>query len=306
MEGLTPGQNNLDEKRFLQRVRRRSTFRIVLLSLAVFAVSFISVNVVSIYLLNRQHDRISTYYSGLIRLSEPNTILLSGISYKNTWFGQHKQYHFIRIVGARPVPAGTVTVDFQVWGGEQFLWPSTPIFKAKDGREYLVPSMVPVLKFFHPAAPGERVQRDFGLLKCVPKDATVEMALSFKRLLTKEEMEKVLPNGVKPLWGAISAYSDKEIRNKPYLGRRLVGIPLGGFQEGEPKITEADFLKQIKALSQLPSYSSKLLARTAGYLEKNGVLYYGVVVEGKPEVLLGLEDDPIFSGAVMGIVVQPY
>lgn len=306
MEGLTPNQNYLDEKRFLQRVRWRSTLRTVLLSLAVFVIGFISVNVLSDSFLNRQYDRINTFYDRLIRFSEPNTILLSGVSYRNTWFGQHKQYYYVRVVGDRPVPAGTITVDFQVWGGEQFLKPLTPVFRSQDGREYLVPSMVPVLKFFHPAAPGERLQWDFGLLKRVPKDATVEMALSFKRLLTKKEMEEALPDGVQPLWGAISAYSDKEIRNQPDLGRRLVGIPLGGFQEGEPEIAEADFLRQITALSQVPSHFSKSLARTAGYLEKNGILYYGVVVAGKPDVLLGLQDNPIVSGAVMGIVVQPY
>jgi hypothetical protein len=306
MEGLTPNQNYLDEKRFLQRVRWRSTLRTVLLSLAVFVVGLITIYIAGNRLLSQQEGRITLFYDRLIRYSEPNTIALHGSSYNNTWFGRHKQFHFVRMVGNRPVPAGTVTIDFQVWGGEQFLRPLTPVFRSQDGREYLVPSMVPVLKFFHPAAPGERLQRDFGLLKRVPKDATVEMALSFKRLLTKEEMEEALPDGVQPLWGAISAYSDKEIGEKPYLARRLVGIPLGGFREGEPRIAEADFPKELKLLSQVPSYSSKLLARTAGYLEKNGIFYYGVVVAGKPDVLLGLEDDPIISGAVMGIVVQPY
>jgi len=145
------------------------------------------------------------------------------------------------MVGKKPVPLGTVTVDFQIWGGEQFLNPSHYVVKVEDGRQYLVPNMIPALKFFHPAAEYDNIPREFNLLSEIPRDNMVEMALSFNRLLTRQEMEAIFTDGVLPMWGAISVYSNEEIAQNNYLAERLVGIPLGGFREGEYKITESEF-----------------------------------------------------------------
>lgn len=207
------------------------------------------------------------------------------------------------MVGQKPVPVGTVTVDFQVWGGEQFLDPSRSVVKVEGGREYLVPNMVPSLKFFHPAVKYDTLPRDFALLTKAAPNSTVEMALSFDRLLTRQEIEAMLSNKVQPLWGAISVYSNQEIAEHNYLAERLVGIPLGGFLEGE-KITEAEFADELERLSQVPSYSSRLLERTAAYLKANGIRYYGVVVAGSPEDLDKLANNPLISAAVIGIITS--
>ncbi len=142
------------------------------------------------------------------------------------------------------------------------------------------------------------------LLTKIARDSTVEMALSFDRLLTRQEMEAVLPDEVQPLWGAISVYSSQEIAEDNYLARRLVGIPLGGFREGEYKITESEFADELEQLSRIPSYSSRLLERTAAYLKANGVRYYGVVVARSPEDLARLASNPLISAAVIGIITS--
>ena len=128
------------------------------------------------------------------------------------------------------------------------------------------------------------------------------MALSFNRLLTREEMEALLPPGVEPFWGAISAYSDEEIAKAPVLAYRLVGLPLGGFWDGDPQFTEEKFPGELRGLSKIPNHSSRALKRTADYLQQNGIRYYGLVVCGQPADLLKLQDNLAVSAAVVGAV----
>jgi hypothetical protein len=296
----------LDEERFLRRVRWRSSLRTVLIALGVlvagFALFFISTKLI----LNTQQNRIDSFYPDLIRYSTPNTIAVRGPWHEVGWLGQQQEYILIRMVGNRPVYVGTSMVDYQVWGGEMFWDPDQTVIRAGD-REYLLPGVVPRLRFYHPSVTHEQIPRQFDQLTGIPAGNTVEMALSFNRLLTREEMEALLPPGVEPFWGAISAYSEEEIAKAHGLAHRLVGLPLGGFRDGEAegaklRFTEKKFPGELRGLSKIPNYSSQVLKRTADYLQQNGILYYGLVVCGQPADLLKLQDNPAVSAAVVGAV----
>ncbi|MDK2878263.1 MAG: hypothetical protein PWR06_979 [Thermoanaerobacteraceae bacterium] len=297
---------SFDEGRFLRKAKWISTLRTVAISLIVAAAFLILAVVVTQELLSRQEWRISDIYPSIIRYSTPNTIAIEGDSYDTGFIGRRKNFYLFRMVGKKPIAVGTTITDFQVWGGEQFWNPSRSTIKTEDGREYLLPNMVPALKFFHPAAKYDefydKPPREFDLLANVPENSTVEMAVSFSHLLSREEMKALLPAGVEPMWGAITAYSDKEIEKKNYLADRLVGIPLGGFVNGEHELSDEEFIQELDTLSKIPSHSSRALSRTASFLRQNGVKFYGVVVVGKPEALLKLADNPTISAAVMGAV----
>ncbi len=301
-----------DERRFLRRVRWRSALRTILIALGVVVVSYALLFVWTRHLLNEQGNRIDSFYPDLIRYSTPNTIAVRGSWQDVGWLGQQREYLLVRMVGDRPVYVGTTRVEYQVWGGEMFWGPDQTVLRA-GGREYLLPGAVPRLRFYHPAVTHEQLPRQFDRLNGIPADKTVEMALSFNRLLTGEEMKALLPAGVEPLWGAISAYGNEEIaeagKKSPFaahsLAHRLVGLPLGGFRDGmseELRFTEEKLPAELRRLSGIPSHSSELLKRTADYLQKNGIRYYGLVVCGKPADLLKLQDNPTVSAAVMGAV----
>ncbi|MBE3586106.1 anti-sigma factor [Desulfofundulus thermocisternus] len=312
--GNTEEQSLWDERRFLRRVRWRSALRTILIALGVMGVSFALLFIWTRHLLNVQGNRIDSYYPDLVRYSTPNTIAIRGSWQDVGWLGQQREYYLVRMVGNRPVYAGTTRVEYQVWGGEMFWEPDHTVLQV-GGREYLLPGAVPRLRFFHPAVTHDQLPRQFDRLKDIPAGKTVEMALSFNRLLTRKEMFALLPRGVEPLWGAISAYSSEEIekagRKNPSaaysLAHRLVGLPLGGFPDGEGaefRFTEEKFPAELQRLSKIPSYSSQLLGRTADYLQKNGIRYYGLVVCGKPADLLKLQNNPMVSAAVLGAVAD--
>lgn len=292
----------LDEERLLRRVRWRSALRTILIALGVLVAGFVLLFISTRLILNAQRNRIDSFYPGLIRYSTPNTIAVRGPWHDVGWLGQQQEYILVRMVGDRPVYVGTSTVEYQVWGGEMFWDPDQTFIRVGD-REYLLPGVVPRLRFYHPAATHEELPRQFDQLTGVPAGNTVEMALSFNRLLTREEMTALLPAGVEPFWGAISAYSEKEIAKAGNpLPRRLVGLPLGGFWDGDLQFTEEKFPGQLRGISKIPNHSSQVLKRTADYLQQNGILYYGLVVCGQPANLLKLQDNPAVSAAVIGAV----
>ncbi|WP_406676897.1 anti sigma factor C-terminal domain-containing protein [Neomoorella carbonis] len=303
-EGKEKGEAFFDEARFLRRVRWRSTVRSVLISLVVLVTVLSLFYIGTRYLLDLQDNRIGLYYPELVRYSTPNTVAIAGPWRDEGWLGRQKEYLLVRMVGDRPVYVGTATVEFQIWGGELIWDPDYTVVKAAGGKDYFLPGMVPVLKFFHPAVKHEQLPREFDRLDSIPAGDTVEMALSFDRLLTKQEMEALLPAGVVPLWGAVAAYSNEEIaaasQKDPglgsYLAHRLVGIPFNG----ERQLTEAQFIEELRRLSEVPSYSSAKLKRIADYLQQNGIRYYGLVVTGKPGDLGKLRQNPAITAAMIG------
>lgn len=307
-----------NEREFLRKARLRSVLRITLISLAVAIGVLLLAFVLPEIMLQKQENRLDCLYPELIRFSEPNTVALGGESYGVRWLGRQKRYYLLRLVGDKPCAAGTLTLDFDAWGGEQskghytfcVLDPDEPLIRRYPGistglpegaKVYLAPYAVPRLEFYHPAVNYEKIRREFGVLETIPRDNLVEMALSFSRPLTLDEMRALLPKELKPMWGAVCAFEDQAYRKNPYLARRLVGNPYLESPEGEK-----EFITALEALSRIPSYHSDNLKRTVVFLREHGVRYYGVVAVGDPATLQELSRNESITGAVLGIVTPPY
>ncbi|WP_422447577.1 sigma factor regulator N-terminal domain-containing protein [Thermoanaerobacterium sp. DL9XJH110] len=304
--------NNIrfDEKNFLRKARLKSTLRIILISLGVAIGVFMLSFVLPEILLQNQENRINEFYPDLVKFSEPNTIALRGKSYNVRLFGRQLEYYLIRLIADKPYPAGTTTVDFDIWGGEQTM--SNPAFSVlqasklsisipEGAKEYIAPYAVPKLRFYHPAANHENIAREFDALKNIPRDNLVEMALSFKKPLTFDEMKALMPGDLKLMWGAVSVFKDEDYKKKNYLDERLVGNPYLADRNGEK-----EFVNDLERLGNIPSYHSDNIKRTTDYLKENGIKYYGVVAVGSPSSLEKLSSNQMITGAVLGIVTTSY
>ncbi|MGB9866499.1 MAG: sigma factor regulator N-terminal domain-containing protein [Bacillota bacterium] len=292
VEGLKVEE--IDEKAFLRRARMASILRTSVISLMVVVGAMLGLFVCPELVLQRQEARIDSFYPDLVQFTEPNTVALAGNSVNVRLFGRQKQYHLLRLVGHKPCPAGTVTVDFDVWGGERTL--EDPTFVVCTGswdvlekistgipegsKEYSALG-VPRLRFYYPVAEGQEVRREFDVLDNVGDGCLVEMAVSFREPLSVDEVRSVMPPELRLMWGAVCVFSDEEYRNRTYLaGTRVVGNPFMGSPEGERK-----FLETLERLSKVPSHHSGNIRRTVDFLKANGVRYYGAVVVGSPGVV---------------------
>jgi len=305
-----------DEKAFLRKARFKSILRIIIISLIIAIGVFVLTIIIPEMMLQNQENRIDSFYPGIVKFTEPNTFAISGESYNVRLFGRQKEYYLLRLIGNKPYPAGIVTVDFDIWGGEQFqgnksfcvvetdhIIPYSEISTVipEGTKEYLAPYAVPKLKFYNPVVKYDKVIREFDVLKNIPNDNLVEMALSFYRPLTFIEIKTIIPEDLKLMWGAVLVFEENDYKEKNYLAERLVGNPYIDSHDGEK-----EFLKQLEQLSNLQSYSSTNLKRTVNFLKEKGIKYYGVVVVGHPESLQKLSSNSIIRGAVLGIVTTPY
>ncbi|MDP9750769.1 sigma factor regulator N-terminal domain-containing protein [Thermoanaerobacter pentosaceus] len=310
---------SFDEKTFLCKARFKSILRIIIISLIIAIGVFVLTFIIPEMMLQNQENRIDSFYPGIVKFTEPNTFAISGESYNVRLFGRQKEYYLLRLVGNKPYPAGIMIVDFDFWGGEQvkgdksfcviesnsnelsssYTEISTVI--PEGAKEYLAPYAVPKLKFYNPAVKYEKVIREFDVLKNIHNNNVVEMALSFDRPLTFSEIKTIIPEDLKLMWGAVLVYEEKDYKQRSYLAERLVGNPYVNSPNGEK-----EFLKELERISNVQSYSSTNLKRTVNFLKKNGIKYYGVVVVGHPESLQELSSNSIITGAVLGIVTEPY
>jgi len=306
-----------DEKAFLRKARFRSILRIALISFVIMIGLFVLLFIIPEVTLQNQENRIDSFYPDLVKFSQPNTFAIPGESYNVRLFGRQKKYYLLRLLGNKPYPAGMITVDFDVWGGEQTKGnnsfcvnepsvnePLNVYSKLSTGipegaKKYLVPYAVPELEFYHPSVNYEKIIREFDALERIPNDNLVEMAVSFKKPLTLDEIKAAFPGDLKLMWGAVSVFADKDYEKNSYLSERLVGNPYLDNNNGEK-----EFIKDLERLSDIPSYHSDNLKRTLRYLKENGIKYYGVVVVGSPDALLKLSSNQIITGAVLGLVAR--
>ncbi len=164
----------------MRKARLKSLLRIALISfgvaVGVFLLSFVLPEIIP----QNQENRIDSFYPDIVRFSNPNTIAISGKSFNVRLFGRQKEYYLMRLIGDKPYPAGIMTVDFDIWRGEQTEGNySFCVLKRSDNneplkaspeistavpegeKEYIAPYAVPKLRFYHPAANYEKIIREF-------------------------------------------------------------------------------------------------------------------------------------------------
>jgi len=326
----------LDERAFIKAAKRRSTRRIVLISGALIAavVVMLLVGVVGWQrALYAQADRVRAYYPTLVSISCPNTKLMVPETIRSQFPGFVSEYTAYRRVGDVLIPAGDASVEFDSWGGEMTHGVGEP--SAGSGpRLFSGSALAPTLRFLEPGARGGTSAQDspetadmapqtlaefaqltassLARLSAAPLTSTVEVAVSFRDMLTLNEVEALLGPDLGLYWGGTDAYPHPSVPSERGYGR-MVGVdfvheapglyhPDTSHRESEQQLIAA--LKQIA--QHAPKGTADLCLESAAYLEKNGIRYFGIVVCGSPKAALKLAQRPEVTAVSLGAVVQPW
>jgi hypothetical protein len=132
-----------------------------------------------------------------------------------------------------------------------------------------------------------------------------------------EQMRSLLTStGAEIYWGAVDVWGEGRGPAEPRPDN-MVGI---GFVSTDPALRSNAMVPPVSAaelegalpgelediaLFTPPGYAD-LLKRSANYVKKNGVRYYGAVIEGTPAQLAPIIDSPQVSAATLGFVVMPW
>lgn len=183
--------------------------------------------------------------------------------------------------------------------------------------------------FYLPEGNYGKYLNDLTLLDEIDKKKYVEMAISFDKNYSVEQITSMLPNGVHAAWYWVDTYYDKE-RFKSDKLQGKIKLPDGStkiFEVGpEPSyavhgfgqkpvggnVTEKDFLTYLEAGLNQGNPNAEY-QKIYDYLRKekdkpveSDVKIIGVVVTGTPDALKALNGKDFVKASVLGAVVDKY
>lgn|GEM_PF-1947828 len=323
---------HFDEKAFVRSARAKSTRRTVALATSVVLGALVLLSgawVAWNASIQAQSNRISSYQYELVALSQPNTFI-SGTGLTDMRFpGARNTYTAYRPVGRRPMPRGDVTIAFDVWGGEVAATEGGFMSWQSPSRGFSGAEMAPALQFLYPLETGAagsgsgsvadsleaqqlavwtKVARD--RMDAAPASATAELAVSFKTRKTLSEVEALLPKGLILNWGVVDVWAPGQgpvtTMDGSMVGITFVG-PDGAVDPLPRAQLEKDLVDDLRFVAEnAPRGTADRCVRSANFIKKHGVSYFGVVVTGPVSEVRKLLDFGDVSSATLGFVVEPW
>lgn len=268
-------------KKILQRAKLFTLIRTVTISLFVFVLLFGIILIANAMILNRIADSELLNETLLNSVAWPNTHMTHSQVNDGFLVGE-AEYITYRIVGNRPVYDGTHKIKYSIFPIVQGLYgtgrsqpiqiknESTEIGNKADIAtwewpwvEFSLYSKVgnKEMTFYHPYIEYETYPNDLALMGEIGEDKYIELALSFDRSYTPEEVQRMLPSEVKIAWYWVDTYSKK---NLDAMKGRYVEVE---FKENGRTATKKTYQKPM-VLRAYDVYGMKAITSTGETVEE--------------------------------------
>ena len=339
-EKLTESFDFNKASKVLQKAKLFTLIRTVIVSLVVFTLLGGTLVVLNAMMLNRiaTKELINEYLFDSV--ARPN---IYQVQYQitNGFFAGELKSVTHRIVGNRPVYNGTFRIDFGL----------IPLFtgtygagrgqlnriEVANGYRYYNKAGQREMIFFHPFIEYQIYPNDLALLEAIGGDKYLEMALSFDRDYSFEEVQAMLPGEVKIAWFWVDTYNQGDLAGmKGHYADRIGydGKPTGEKVYLPPRYLHANRVYGMKGLSldgeiiddprrffieaintgrkregRYQLQFKKLhteLSNDKGEIEKDDLRIIGVVVTGDAASMRLLQAKNFIKAASLGIVIDKY
>ena len=309
---------NVDTDKILKEAKGKSYARIIVISLSmtlyIFGLIYLEKLQITPFLLNNEISETESYYS-----------VFGANIHLGMW---DEEYRFIgssatapkyKIIDGKPVSLGEVTVPGKLKFNEFSLnsnWPTT------DTKDVFTYDGIRKLQFYHPAITYEAYKNDFSLVADISDYKKVEMAISFDKPYTLQEVQNMLPKNVKFQWAWVDSYDETTLQGM----KAADGTPsmvvseehAAGFhlydQVGEviedpkEKFVEnlevalrkkSDFYNDIKAVENSLKQGNE-------EINLDQIMIIGATITGNPADILSTQNEEYIKAAVLGAVVDKY
>lgn len=254
-------------------------------------------------------------------ITQPNTehgepiIVNSGI-FKNTLV-----YRNYKIIEGHPIKWDDETYEFKIWN--TFYKVDSKNFVTIENNKgvserssqsndiYNPQTMERAMQFYLPFVSYPKYMNDLAKLKS--DNMAAEMAISFDKPYTVSEINKMLPDGVHPVWYWVDTYYNKKQYDVSFITESANDVygfrKQGAFSRGNG--TEESFLLYLKDGLKMKGKYYNEYKRIYDYLrgekkepDTKDVRIFGVVVTGTKANLQKLENAPYMKAAVLGATVE--
>jgi len=273
--------------RVIKRARWQTILRNIVISFLVFCVFYIAISCFVNTYISRRENAAYSYKFAFNNISAPNKHI-GRATRQFSPFRIRTDYTTYKIIEGKVVYTGKIEESYIFPSLGMIMTECPPILDYNFDTEYFEYRRYNefgqrVMVFFYPFVKYDSYEymNDLGLLDDIGNEKYMEMALSFNREYTIEEVEKMLPEGTTVTWYWVDDLSENE--------KEMLKIPRAERLEMEPPI-------DIPAVrSEYTAYGIKLYDTCGGEITDPVGRFINFIAEGKTGYQKWNEFDRIYN-----------
>ncbi len=277
--------------RVIKRARWQTILRNIVISFLVFCVCYFAISIFISNYISRQVNMALNYSHAINNISAPNKHIGKTVCYYSS-FRTRIDYTTYKLIEEKVVYTGMGDYSFAFLSHGMISETYPPVLDYNFDSSYLIDHFgyrrynelgQRVMVFFYPFVRYDTSEYldDLNLLDDISNEKYVEMALSFNREYTIEEVEKMLPEGTTVTWYWIDDLSENE--------KEMLKIPLKEQEEMELPF----ILPPVK--SEYTAYGIKLYDNCGGEIPDPVGQFINFIIEGRTEYKGEDEFDRIYN-----------
>ncbi|AFS78912.1 hypothetical protein Curi_c19070 [Gottschalkia acidurici 9a] len=312
----------------IKNAKRFSTLKIVFISFFTFVVlSFLSISIGEKVIYKKWNNYISNVENTFL-IQYPNSFPGTFYTYKG-FFSRETEYKTFKLINGKRVYTGSDGIKFDLLGKKYIQADGRLISSTEMTAEDL--NFLPrynylgqkLMAFYYPYVDYEdRYSNDLNLLDDIESSKYIELALSFDKQYTIDQVNDMIPSDINLTWYWIDAVDDKSKENqKRYVNKQEDGQLVEQFPDlcyedqaygiktineyGEKlKNPEQRFIEALKQHDKSQIYD--IIAGKDNEVTKDDIKVQGIVVTGNSENLKLLKNMSFIKASSLGIVVDKY
>ncbi|MGG0292327.1 anti sigma factor C-terminal domain-containing protein [Bacillus pacificus] len=327
---------NMDDKQMkslMKRAKRKQFWRNFAISIIASILVIVGSCTLIVYLKQKNFNEMERRVFAEQTVKGPNIKFYSHRKLNMGLMSDSIMYSSYKNIAGQPVKWIDEIYEYDVWGymsrshnGNTYLEEGPSNQEESDTRiDYNIQTMQREMRFYLPFMKYENYVNDLKQIGSL-KNKVAEVALSFDKAYTKDEIMGILPKNVQPVWFWVDTYNEKKRNEYGGLTDPKTGAVLNaekstlvyGFTGSYAKKEEdmrMDFERNSKGFIE----AMKTLAEDERYMDNAKDSYkevkntkpkdlpiYGIVVTGKTEDLQSLQGAPYIKAAVRGVTVEKY
>ncbi|MEW5595681.1 anti sigma factor C-terminal domain-containing protein [Peribacillus frigoritolerans] len=310
-------------EKLVKKAKRRSMLKMVLISLSISLIVLTGLYFIGDTVMKMKMEKETSLDSTWNGIMGAN-IEEQGTTYNYSPISATTKTKLVKKVGGVPIPWGEQEKVFTIFGTSRLITTDGPSGSGsiEDERIPLFYQGERVIEFYHPEVNYKQIFDDRVLLNQIDDNSVVEMAFSFNKGYSIEEVNKVFKDQLAWYW--VDTFSKDDIKEHNELneeenisrGHTISGFEAYGFQYNNHPKTEPGFnfisiLEMIKSdggnyQNEAIEIYNNITNKGKIKLEPENLKIIGVVVTGKPSDLKKYNDNSMINGATLGATTDQY
>lgn len=317
-------------KRLMKKAKIKSTLKIVAIIIIIVPIVFIVMTYALYQLSQKNASNIDTNARLFEQITRPNVHISTQVINLTLLGGEIKTQTY-KLIGNQPYIWDTIEGSYNLLGQYSIDTSASNTIKINSSSSLKETNQFTIYNihngdremfFYHPRIVYDKVKDDVYELNKLDSTLSVELALSFDKSYTLEEVKAMIPTNVNKGWYWVDGYSEQLLSffeeeqdtvsaKSPYMYGFQDYTPPDGKQIGENAPNEIDaFIYSVNQLYNNHNFKRKIaplydaIVGSNQVLDKEDIKIIGVVVTGSVEELKTLQNQSYIRASTFGVITN--